>query len=182
MNVTGTLIFGESGSAMAYIKGRRGISPRQIKLILVICMFAVSLPAGAWASGSWVTATISTEFACIGLFAGALIVQRLTGPSLRKALAVRGQAYEQEVALRITPEALIYDLADLTMTARWCCVTDLYRTRKYWVFLVQSSAMVLPRRFFATGEAERAFIAEAMSRMTDAARERSADATKFVAG
>jgi hypothetical protein len=101
---------------------------------------------------------------------------------MRKALAERGQAYEQSLTLRLTPEALVYDLADLTMTARWPCVTDLYQTRKYWVFLVQSSAMVLPRRFFITPEAERDFIVEAMARMTDAARARSPDAARVVGG
>lgn len=101
---------------------------------------------------------------------------------MRKALAKRGQAYEQPLSLRLTPEALVYDLGDLTMTANWRCVTDLFQTRKYWVFLVQSSAMVLPRRFFTTAEAEHNFIAEAMSRMTDAARARSPDAAKPIGG
>ncbi|MDE8653970.1 YcxB family protein [Novosphingobium sp. H3SJ31-1] len=165
---------------MAYIKARRGVSPRQIKLLLLVCMLAVGIPVGAGASGSWLAAAISVEFAFLGLGVGVLIVQRLAGPSMRKALAARGQAYEQALTLRITPEALVYDLADLTMTARWPCVTDLYQTRKYWVFLVQSSAMVLPRRFFTTPEAERDFIVEATSRMTDAARARSPDAAKFV--
>jgi len=109
---------------------------------------------------------------------GVLIVQRLAGPLLRKALVQRGQAYEQVLTFRLTPEALVYDLADVTMIARWACVTDLYQTRKYWVFLVQSSAMVLPRRFFATPEAERDFIGEAMSRMPAAAQARSPDAVR----
>jgi hypothetical protein len=99
---------------------------------------------------------------------------------MRRALAKRGQGYEQALTFRLTPETIAFDLADLTMTARWSCVTDLYRTRKYWVFLVQSSVMVLPRRFFATAEAEREFIAEALSRMTDAARARSPDAVRIV--
>jgi hypothetical protein len=64
-------------------------------------------------------ATISVEFALIGLVMGLLIIQRLAGPSMRKALTERGQAYEQSLTLRLTPEALVYDLADLTMTARW---------------------------------------------------------------
>ncbi|WP_206185949.1 YcxB family protein [Sphingosinicella sp. BN140058] len=102
------------------------------------------------------------------------------GPSMRRALARRGQAYEQPLTLRLTPEGLDYDLGDVRMTARWACVTDFYRTRKYWVFLVQSSAMVLPRRFFASAEAERAFIAEALSRMTQTAQARSSDAAQLV--
>jgi hypothetical protein len=180
MEATGVLAAGESTTAMAYIKARRGLSPRQIKVILLVCMSAVGIPVGAWASGSWLAATMSVEFAFIGLGVALLIIQRLAGPSMRKALAERGQAYEQSLVFRLTPDALVYDLADVTMTARWPCVTDLYQTRKYWVFLVQSSAMVLPRRFFTTPEAERDFIVEATSRMTDAARARSPDATRIV--
>ncbi len=182
MEATGVLAVGETTTAMAYIKARRGVSPRQVKAILLVCMVAVGVPVGAWASGSWLDAITSVEFTFIGLGVGLLIIQWLAGPSSRKALAARGQAYEQALTLRLTPESLIYDLGELTMTARWSCLTDLYRTRKYWVFLVQSSAMVLPRRFFATPQAEHAFIAEAVSRMTDAARARSPDATGFIGG
>lgn len=182
MEATGVLAVGESATALAYIKARRGLSPRQVKVILLVCMSAIGIPVGAWASGSWSAAAMSVEFAIVGLGVGLLAVQRLAGPSLRKALAERGQAYEQSLTLRLTPEGLVYDLTDLTMTVRWPCVTDLYQTRKHWVFLVQSSAMVLPRRFFATPEAERDFIVEARSRMTDAARARSPDATRFVGG
>ena len=124
----------------------------------------------------------SVQSAIGGLILGALIVRALVRPAMRKALAVRGQSYEHALTFRLTPEAMVYALADVTMTAAWPSVTDIYRTRKYWVFLVQSSHMVLPRRFFATPEAEREFIAEAMSRMTDAARTRSPDAAKFVGG
>lgn len=180
MEASGVLAVGESATAMAYVKARRGVSPRQMKAIVFVCMMAVGIPLGAWASGSWRAAIVSVELAIFGLGVGMVIVQRLAGPSMRKALVERGQAYEQALTLRLTADALVYDLADLTMNARWSCVTDLYQTRKYWVFLVQSSAMVLPRRFFKTPEAERDFIVEAISRMTDAARARSPDATKFV--
>ncbi|MEG3176089.1 YcxB family protein [Sphingomonas sp. RB3P16] len=182
MEASGFIVVGESASAMAYIKGRRGISPRLMKAILFACMAAVGISVGAWASESWFAATVSVEFAFLGLGVGLVIIQTLAAPSLRKALADRGQASEQALTFRLTPDALVYDLAELTMIARWPCVTDLYRTRKYWVFLVQSSAMVLPRRFFATPQAERDFIGAAMSRMSDAARARSPDAAKIVGG
>ncbi len=176
----GILAAGESSAAMAYIKARRGVSPRQTKLILLICMLAVGVPVGAWASGSWLDALLSVEFAMIGLIVGTLVVQRVAAPLMRRALTERGQAYEQQLTVRLTPEAVVYDLVDLTVTARWSCVTDLYKTRKYWVFLVQSSAIVLPRRFFATREDEQSFIAQAMSRMPAAAQERSLAATKLL--
>lgn len=182
MEATGVLAVGETTAAMAYIKDRRGLSPRQMKVVLIVCMLAVGIPVGAWASGSWSAAAMSVEFAVVGLGVGLVAIQWLAGPSMRKALAERGQAYEQPLTLRLTSEALIYDLADLTMTARWPSVTDLYQTRKYWVFLVQSSALVLPRRFFATSEAERDFIVEAASLMTKAARARSPDATRIIGG
>ena len=182
MEVSGTIAAGESSAAMAYIKARRGVSPRQTKALLFLCMLAVGVPFGTWASGSWLNALIAIEFAIGGLVLGAFIVQWLAGPAMRKALAQRGQKHELPLTFRLTPEALVYDLTDVTMTAVWPCVTDLYRTGKYWVFLVQSSAMVLPRRFFTTPEAEREFIAEAMSRMTDAARNRSPDAIRTIGG
>ncbi len=182
MEATGLLAAGESTTAMAYIKARRGISPRQMKVTLLVCVLAIGIPIGAWASGSWLATIISVEFAFFGLAVGVVVIQRLAGPSLRKALAKRGIAYEQSLTFRLTSEAIVYDLGDLTMTARWRCVTDLYQTRKYWVFLVQSSTMVLPRRFFATPEAERDFIIEATSRMTEAACARSPDAARLIGG
>ena len=180
MEATGVLAVGETTIAMAYIKGRRGVSPRQIKSILLGCMLAIGIPAGAWASGSWVAALASVEFAVVGFGVGLLLVKRLSGPSMRKALVERGQAYEQPLRLHLTTDALVYDLGDLTMNASWRCVTDLFETRKYWVFLVQSSAMILPRRFFRTPEAEHQFIAEALSRMTEAARARSSRAARAI--
>lgn len=180
MEATGVLAVGESTTAMAYVKARRGLSPRQTKAILLVGMLALGIPTGAWISGSWLAATLTVETAIVGLVVGIVIVQRVSGPLMRKALVARGQTYQQDLTLRLTPEGLAYDLGDLKMSARWFCVTDLYQTRKHWVFLVQSSAMVLPRRFFATPQAEREFIGEAVSRMTDAARSRSPDATKFI--
>ena len=180
MEATGVLAAGESSAAMAYIKARRGLSPRQTMLILLICMCALGVPVGIWTSSSWLNAVLPVEFAIVGLIVGALIVRRASAPLMRKALTARGQTYEQQLNLRLAPEAIVYDLADLTMTARWSCVTDLYLTRKYLVFLVQSSAMVLPRRFFATREDERDFIAQAMSLMPAAAQRRSPDAAKVL--
>lgn len=182
MEVSGTVAAGESNAAMVYIKARRGLSPRQTTALIFLSMLAVGVPVGTWMSGSWLDAMAAVEFAIVGLILGTFLVRGLAGPTLRKALAARGQDYELPLTFRLTSEGLVYDLTDLTMTAAWPCVTDLYRTTKYWVFLVQSSAMVIPRRFFATPEAEREFIAEALSRMTDAARARSPDAIRIVGG
>ncbi|ADL00164.1 YcxB family protein [Brevundimonas subvibrioides] len=176
MDVSGELVVGESEAAMVYAKARRGMSPRQMKLALVVCMLLVAIPVGRWISGSWLSAIVTAEFAVVGLVVGLVLARALAGPAMRKALAARGQGHVIDVTFRLTQDALVYDLGDVTMTARWACVTDLFRTRKHWVFLVQSSAIVLPRRFFSTPEVERTFIANAMSRMTEPARARSRDA------
>lgn len=84
MEVTGVLAAGESTAALAYIKARRGLSPRQVKGILLACMLAVGIPVGAWASGSWLAAAMSVESALIGVGVGLLVVQMLATPSVRK--------------------------------------------------------------------------------------------------
>jgi len=149
-------------------------------LIIILCMAAVGVPVGVWLWGDWLPAVLTVEAALIGAAIGALVVQAAGAPTLRRALAARGQSPELPMTLRQTTEGLVQDLGDVVMTARWTCVTDLYATRKHWVFLVQSSAMVLPRRFFSSPETERAFIATALSRMPDTARVRSPDAVGFV--
>lgn len=47
VEASGVLAAGESSTAMAYIKARRGVSPRQTKLILVTCMLGAGIPVGA---------------------------------------------------------------------------------------------------------------------------------------
>jgi len=176
MEATGTIRVGESAAALAYIKGRRGVSPRQSKAVLVLCMVATGVPVAIWAANSWMFGLIAVEAVLAGLVVGLFAIQALMGPSLRKALAARGQSETLAMSLRLSADGLVQDLGDVVLSARWACVTDVFRTRKYWVFLVQSSAIVLPRRFFATPEAERAFLAEVVARMPETARARSGDA------
>jgi hypothetical protein len=178
MEVSGTIRAGESAAAMGAIKARRGLSPRQARWIVIALIVIIGIPSDAWITHSWSKGAACVEVIVITTFCAGLIVQALTTPTLRKALAARGQAFEQAMTLRLTPDAVSWDLGDLTMTATWPCVTDVYRTKQYWVFLVQSSAMILPRRFFATPQAEALFIAEAASRLTPAARARSPDAVQ----
>ncbi|MFT4254064.1 MAG: YcxB family protein, partial [Caulobacter sp.] len=66
MEAAGRIVVGESTLAMAYVKARRGLSPRQAKFILLISMLAVGVPLAAWWSGSWFTALVSVEFAMLG--------------------------------------------------------------------------------------------------------------------
>lgn len=176
MEVSGVIQAGESAAALGAIKGRRGLSPRWARVILLLPIMAVAIPINAWITGSLTKGAGVVECVIISAFAGGLIVRGLAPPMMRQALARRDQAFDQALTVRLTPQAVVYDLDHLVMTADWACVTDLYRTKRYWVFLVQSSAMVLPRRLFATAQDEARFIAQAVSFMTPAARARSPDA------
>jgi hypothetical protein len=60
-------------------------------------------------------------------------------------------------------------------------VSELYRAKGYWIFLVQSEPWFAPDRFFVSDDEKRAFIAEALSHMSEAARARSQEAVKFAA-
>lgn len=82
MDGSGILAAGESSAALIYVEGRRGVSPRQMKTILAVCMLALGIPLGAWASEAWPSAMTSVEFAIVGL-----------------VLSVRGSAGDQTYRL-----------------------------------------------------------------------------------
>ena len=67
MEATGVLAVGETTAAITYVKARRGVSPRQMKAILLVSKLAVGIPVGAWLSGSWSATALSVEFAVLGL-------------------------------------------------------------------------------------------------------------------
>ncbi|MEN3749627.1 YcxB family protein [Sphingomonas sp. HF-S3] len=182
MEVSGVLVAGESTRTLAYIKGRNGLSPRWRTIIILCSMVAIGLPVGILVSPSWVDALLIVEFTFLGAIAGGLLAQRLWFSTMCKALVERGQAVEATLAFRLSVDGLSYGYENVTMTARWPALTDVFRTRDHWVFLVQGTAMVLPRRFFATPEAERAFIAAAVARMSEPARGRSPDAAALAQG
>lgn len=131
--------------------------------------------------GWWYGAVVAAAAAAMGLFVGLVFLQLISKPAYKRALAARRVSYDLPLRLRLAPEHLIHEMGDVTQSARWLSVTDLYRTRHHWVFLVQHGAMVLPRCFFDTPEAESVFIAHALTAMTDEARARSPDAAKVAA-
>lgn len=134
-----------------------------------------------WVYGWWSGVVVAAAAAEMGLLVGLVCLQVISKPAYKRALAARGVSYDLPLRLKLASEHLIHELGDMTQSARWVSVTDLYRTRHHWVFLVQHGAMVLPRRFFDTSEAESVFIAHALTAMTDEARARSPDAAKVAA-
>jgi hypothetical protein len=97
-----------------------------------------------------------------------------TAPIKRGGLATLTIAFAiEDAGLRMINslgEALTY----------WSSFDEIAGNETYWVFIVDRSAYVLPRRFFANPNAERQFIAAALSRLRDDAKARSGQAATFV--
>jgi hypothetical protein len=120
----------------------------------------------------------------VGVAAGAF-AYRLLGPRLilwrfRKRLADRAISMDLPLSMELTAEKLEYSVGDVQQFATWNAVTDLFESHGYWIFLVQASPWFAPKRFFENPAAEAAFIADALAHMTDEAKSRSPDATRFV--
>jgi hypothetical protein len=96
---------------------------------------------------------------------------RYRGAFLRKS-----QPLDLPLRVQLTPEHLVYELGDTVSYAKWRCVTEVFRSHDYWIFVVQGSGVFAPRRLFAGPADEHGFISEALSYMSVEARQRSAGA------
>ena len=83
--------------------------------------------------------------------------------------------------VEIGPSGLVEDARAAHIVVQWYGVSELFYSRGYWVFLAQGQFYFVPERYFADAAAERAFLTEALSYMTEEARERSVDAATFAA-
>jgi hypothetical protein len=97
----------------------------------------------------------------------------------RARLKKNGTSFERPFVVELAREALSYEHGDVRHIAKWQCVSDLFFSSGYWIFLAQSYPCLIPKRSFADHAAEQAFVADALSHMTDAARARSPQAIKF---
>jgi hypothetical protein len=64
-------------------------------------------------------------------------------------------------------------------TIAWAAVSEIFPARKHWLILANTAAHCVPKHCFADAAAERAFIAEALARLSPAARKRSPEAIAF---
>ena len=115
----------------------------------------------------------------IGALVYLLVARRLAVFGMRRTLASRGIATAFPLRLQVTDEALVYELGDVRQIAQWRSVTEVARIKDYWVVIAQATPFFAPRRFFASEQAERTFIAGLLAHMTPDARERSAGAADF---
>jgi hypothetical protein len=99
----------------------------------------------------------------------------------RKTLTGTGIALDLPSRFEITPDTFVHEIGDVITHAKWSAVTEVFHDMGWWIFMVQSDPWLVPDRFFADVAEARAFLREALSHMSEAARARSGDAVKFVA-
>lgn len=131
----------------------------------------------------WNVGLVSVVVGWVGLILGLILYQRickrLTVARFRKRLIQKGTPPELPLRMEIAAEDLLYDVGDVKHIAKWSCVSEVFPNHGYWIFLAQSSPYFAPKRFFVDINAERAFVKDALSHMSEAARGRSKDAVAF---
>jgi hypothetical protein len=99
----------------------------------------------------------------------------------RRRMEDRGLSRRFPYSVTVDDQGLAIQSGRIRKTAEWASVTEVFKARSYWVFLVQMEAWVAPARLFPDLAAERAFIAAALARMSEGARKRSPEAVTFAA-
>ncbi len=176
-SVSGLLKIGEANAAC------RDIGARQRGTAITYYVALVALGLGGAAIGYFAWAPDRNLGAAVGWVCGAILyaltARRFTMMLFRRRLVEKGSPLNLPLGMEIAPDTLRYDVGDVQHIAKWSCVSELFRSHGYWIFLVQASPWIAPKRFFADGDAERAFIKDALAHMNEAARARSRVAVAF---
>ena len=173
-SISGVMKLGEADAARRDIARRFQMSG-QAGYFLLIGLVMAGAVAGAviWRGPGM---AIGVALAFLGYWA---LANRFAQRRFRRLLVARGLPAEIPVSMTIAPDALTYDVADVRHIAKWNAVTEIFLSRGFWLFMVNSAVWTLPRRLFADKAAERAFIAAALEHMCDDARNRSGTARNF---
>ncbi len=182
MQVSGILKAGEASATAAAVGAR--LRGSQIYLWIVMAVLMAVGAVLAFGVGFLLHVKEPLDYAPLGFLVGAwsyvYIARRIVIHLFRRRLVARGLSSDLPMSVELSPDGVIYEIGDIRQTAKWRAVTDLFKSRDYWIFLAQGSAMFAPMRFFKSTDEERAFIATALDRMPPEARARSDQAVQFV--
>ena len=93
-----------------------------------------------------------------------------------------GIPQEIEARFEVLPEGLRLTTERITVFPRWSAVDTVERGTDGWVLSADHLTFLLPHDSFADEATARAFVAAIVEHLTEAARERSADAVAFARG
>lgn len=187
-SVSGEIIAGEANRTLQVIGQRQRGSAVPFYLVL----FALILGGAAVGLGAVFAleriigqrAAYMEFLPIVGILVGAIAYRRISQPwttrRFRKHMMDRGLAYQFSYTFEANENGLTLASRKLRKVADWSVVTELFRVGDYWIFLVEMEPWILPSRLFDNTEEERAFVQEALSKMSLDARGRSRDAEAFV--
>ena len=183
----GELEAGEAQGAMAAIAARQRGS-RAIYYVLLTLLMAVGFGI-AVAVADIVQFLVRRPFldpvltGCIGLWVGsvayAFVGRRFLIRRFRRNMSARDLNVRFRYTIELTKDGLVQVCGAVHRTAQWDAVTEVFRAKKYWIFLVQMEPWFAPMRFFANPADEKAFIRLALTHLSESARDRSKDAVAF---
>jgi hypothetical protein len=121
---------------------------------------------------------------CVGMLAGLLVYAQwskaLTVWRYRKTLMARGVPLDIALCWDLSAGEIVYQVGDITTRAPWRAVTEIFHEKGWWIVMVQGTPLFAADRLFADAAAQRAFVAEVLSHVSEDARARSEKAVKFV--
>lgn len=180
---------GETVSLAGYVRRKTGGASDSSRAFVFWMLLAIAAVLGAimqhlgsrymgWPSGNNLPGFLFG--AAVGVFAITPLQRRWDLGRFRREFRARGHDPDLTISTSLGPDRLSHSVGGIEHLVQWPVVTELFRIRGYWVFVAQGTSVWMPRRFFPDAAAERAFIAGALSYMSDAARRRSGRAEAFV--
>src|SRR5687767_1371777 len=121
--------------------------------------------------GSWPTSVLSLLGMTLGLYYGLRLHSRRHLTGFLGGLRRMGSPETFPTRFRFDEAAIAIDSDRLSHRIAWPAVLFIVPAKDHWLVQVDTLTIAIPRRAFADGEAERAFLELAGTRMTEAARE-----------
>lgn len=174
LEIKGTLTVGEASAVLADLKSRTG-GATWVHQLALTAMVAIAAVLG-WEIARLFGAVIGVALADFTYnFLGA----RLLRADYRRRWKLAGQPLDLPMSLAIEDVALVSQVAGVKRTIAWHAISELFRSHGYWVFIVQGEGIFAPQRLFDSADAQKSFVAAALSRMSAEARARSLSAVEF---
>ena len=185
--ISGEMEAGEANRTLGAVRARqRGSIISYYALMVAICLASGLI---GWAVGMILRTTgvwpgFKSDWAIVIGIWGGLIIYLLVGrpwavKRFRSKMKLRGFKTRFSYSVEISDEGLSTQAGQVRKTAPWSAVTEIFRVKGYWIFLVQMEPWFLPSRFLGDPAGEKAFLKEALGNLTPEARARSQEAEAF---
>jgi hypothetical protein len=99
----------------------------------------------------------------------------------RRNMKLRSMPTRFGYTLCLSDEQVLMQTEWMQKIAPWSSVTEIVRSKNYWIFLIGFEPWFAPSRFFSNTADEISFIETALGRMRSEAIKRSPEAQQFVA-